>query len=248
MGEDLLLAYRELIRDEARLGEKLAKRGLRVGVPIADQWSVLHDYLHLYAEGTSPAGMVVFGGAPDEGSRHTGIPFTGAPEASAMGLGARGQDASPAGAPFWGAVDRARRSAGEAPLESFFGTVHLTHAVPFDVHGGVLTPEALDVSASHVLRILGALRPQAAVAVGADALAALARALRHHDLAQLAEAPETSWATRWPPTTPLRAYPYVEVPIPRPFRMRIVPVPSLVGPHFGWAEQTLGSVFAYALA
>lgn len=110
----LSLAYRDLIGEEARLGETLSRRGLRIGATLADQWTTLHDYLSLYARGLSPAGMVVFGGRPDDGSRVTGIPFTGAVEArEALGLPALGPATSPGGAVFWRAVERARSEARE---------------------------------------------------------------------------------------------------------------------------------------
>ena len=245
IGEHLLLAYRELVGAEARLSEALAPRGLRVGASVAQQWPTLHEYLHLYARGTSPAGVLVLGGAPDEGSRATGIPFTGAAEArERLGLSAHGASRSPSGAAFWRAVEHARAAAAGAPMESLFGTVHLAHAIPFDY---APAPEVHDESARHVARMLRDARPQAVVAVGVDALATLARALHDADLAQLAAAPEETWVARWPPGTRLLDYPRREVPGDRPFRVRVVPVPALAGAHATSAERALERVLAYAM-
>lgn len=245
VGEQLVLAYRELIGAEARVGEALSRKGMRIGATVADQWSTLHEYLHLYARGLSPAGIVVFGGRPDEGSRATGIPFTGAQDARVhLGLAARGDSASPSARAFWGAVETARIAAQGAPMESLFGTVHLTHAVPFDA---ALTPEVSDLAKRHVLRILAEARPQAAVAVGAEALAALGRAVGNANIVELASARESTWIERWPPGTRLSQYPYTEVAGPRPFRMRVVPVPSLTGAHSERGSLALANVFSYAL-
>lgn len=246
VGELLSLAYRDLVGAEARLAETLAPRGIRVGASLADQWPVLHEYLSLYARGLSAAGMVVFGGAPDAGSRATGIPFTGAREArSHMGLSVPGATQSPSGAAFWRAVTAARDVARDAPLESLFGTVHLAHAHPFDFGAH---PEAADEAARHTLRVLEVARPQAAVAVGAEALATLGRALRNQDLVDLASGREDAWLERWPPGSRLLQYPYAEVPAARPFRVRVVPVPSLAGPLASAGERALASAFSYVLA
>lgn len=245
LSEQLLLAYRELIGAEAQVGEALSRRGMRIGATVADQWPVLHEYLHLYARGLSPAGVVVFGGRPDEGSRATGIPFTGSREArERMGLAVKGDSRSPSAAAFWGAVEKARVAAGDAPLESLFGTLHLTHAVPFD---SPMTPEVADLSRRHVLRVLAEARPQAAVAVGPEALAALGRAVGNLDLVELAAARESTWVERWPPGTRLSGYPYTEVDVGRPFRMRVVPVPSLSGADAERGGRALEGVFSYVL-
>lgn len=246
LGEQLVLAYRELIGAEAQVGEALSRRGLRIGATLADQWPVLHEYLHLYARGLSPAGVVVFGGRPDEGSRATGIPFTGVRDARVhLGLATRGDAGSPSAAAFWGAVEKARLAAQGAPMETLFGTMHLAHAVPFDA---ALTPEVSELSSRHVLRILAEARPQAAVAVGAEAVAALGRAVGNFDLVALAGAEESTWVERWPPGTRLSQYPYTEVATARPFRMRVVPVPSLAGDHAERGGRALASVFSYVLA
>lgn len=246
MGERLALAYRDLIGAEAQLGEQLSRRGIRIGATLADQWPTLHDYLSIYARGLSPAGVVVFGGRPDEGSRETGIPFTGAREAhDLLGIEARGSANSPDAAAFWSAVAQARASLEDAPIESLFGSVHLAHAMPFD-----FSPEneVREASAQHVLRILAATRPQAAVCVGADALATLGRALAVPELVELAAAKESTWAERWPPGSRFSSYPYAEVRVDAPFRVRIVPVPSLSGTHAALAERTLASAFEYVWA
>lgn len=247
VGEDVLLAYRELVGSEARLGEALARRGLRLGATLADQWPVLHDHLHLYGRGLSPAGMLVLGGAPDEGSRRTGIPFTGPSEARrALGLHAPGSASSPSGAAFWRAVEAARTaSSASAPLESFFATVHLAHATPFDAPA---CPELAEASAAHVLRLLARLRPQAVVAVGPPALATLGHALRDQAVSDLARADESSWAARWPPGSPLRAYPWTQAASPPAFRFRLVPVPALDGPCAGQAYAGLVAVLSHAWA
>lgn len=245
VGEELLLAYRDLVGSEARLGEALGRRGLRLGASLADQWPVLHDHLHLYGRGLSPAGMLVLGGAPDEGSRHTGIPFTGPSEARrALGLDARGAASSPAGAAFWRAVEVARgASAVTAPLESFFATVHLAHATPFDAPA---CPERSEASAQHVLRLLARLRPQAVVTVGAHALATLGDALGDQAVRDLARADEGAWSARWPPGSPLRAYPWAQPATSPAFRFRLVPVPDLAGPRASQAYACLSSVLALA--
>lgn len=248
VGDDLALAYRDLIGAEARLGETLAKRGVHVGATLADQWPTLHDYLSLYARGLSPAGMVVLGGRPDDGSRATGIPFTGAAEArDHLGLASGGATRSPSGAAFWRAVGAARAAAQDAPVESLFGTVHLAHAQPFDF-GSPEEPEVREAAAAHVLRVLGVARPQAVVCVGADALAMLGRALQNRDLVELAAADESAWVERWPPGARLFAYPWAEVPTKPPFRARVVPVPSLAGRHAALGERALASAFSYVLA
>lgn len=246
VGDKLGLAYRDLIGAEARIGEALALRGLRVGVPLADQWSVLHDYLGLYARDLSPAGMVVFGGRPDEGSCRTGIPFTGADEArDLLGLAVGGAARSPSSGPFWRAVQHARGAAQDAPLEALFGTVHLAHAIPFDFSP---EPEVRAASVDHILRLLDAARPQAAVCVGADALATVGRALNNEAAVDLATTDESTWTEHWPPGTRPFSYPYAEVPVKNPFRVRIVPVPSLAGPSAAMGERTLAHAFSYVLS
>lgn len=243
VGERLALVYRDLIGEEARLGESLSRRGIHIGATLADQWPVLHDFIHLYGRGLSPAGMVVFGGRPDDGSKRTGIPFTGAREArDLLGLAPQDGEASPSAAPFWRAVDAARV---DAPLESLFGTVHLAHALPFDF---TPEPEVRQASAQHVLRVLDATRPQAAVCVGSEALASLGLALGNQDLVELAAARESVWVERWPPGSRLSAYPYAEVPASRPFRMRVVPVPALAGPQSAAGERTLVKALSYVMA
>jgi hypothetical protein len=162
-----------------------------------------------------------------------------------LGLTVRGETPSPSGAAFWRTVDAARAAAQDAPLETLMGTVHLAHAMPFDF---APEPEVKAASARHVLRVLDATRPQAAVCVGSEALAGLGRALASNELVDLAAANESAWVERWPPGTRLSAYPYAEVPTTRPFRLRVVPVPSLAGPHSGAAEQTLVKAFSYVLA
>lgn len=246
VGERLALAYRDLIGDEAKLGETLSRRGVRIGATLADQWTTLDEYLSLYARGLSPAGMVVFGGRPDDGSRATGIPFTGGPEArDLLGLQSRASAPSPSGATFWRAVDAARANAQDVPIESLFGSVHLAHAQPFDFSP---EPEVREASAAHVLRILDAARPQAIVCIGADALATVGRALRNPTIVDVAGTRETAWTERWPAGTRLSAYPYAEVPSARPYRARIVPVPSLVGPASDAGERALVNALSYVLA
>lgn len=245
LGDELALAYRDLIGAEARLGETLARRGLHIGATLADQWPTLHEYLSLYARGLSPAGMLVLGGGPDAGSRATGIPFTGAAEARAnLGLSTPGASQSPSGAAFWRAVAAACVAAQDAPVESLFGTVHLAHAQPFDF---APEPEVRDAAAAHVLRVLGAARPQAIVCVGGEALATLGRALQNPDLVDLASGREAAWVERWPPGTRLFQYPFAEVPARHPFRARVVPVPALDGADAGSGERALASAFSYAL-
>lgn len=242
VGEQLLLAYRDLVGAEARLGESLARRGIRVGVSVTSQWSTLHEHLHLYGRGLSPAGLLVLAGRPDEGSRLTGIPFTGPAEArERMGLTVEGDERSPLGAPFWDVVEL---TVGEAPLETFFGSVHVAHAIPFDYQ---VVPEVRDAGAQHVVRLLTEARPQAVVAVGQEALATLARGLRHEDLLSLAKADEATWLARWPAGSRLAAYPYAEVPSKRPFRVRVVALPSLTGPHAADTQAALRSLFAYVI-
>jgi uracil-DNA glycosylase len=245
VGEPLLLAYRDLVGAEARLGESLARRGVRVGTSVTTQWSTLHEYLHIYGRGLSPAGLLVLGGRPDGGSRLTGIPFTGAVEArERMGLQVEGDERSPSGDAFWRAVDETLASSGDAPLESLLGSVHLAHALPFDYPP---LPEVRDAGGAHVLRLLVETRPQAVVAVGADALSTLARALRHEDLDELSRADEATWLARWPAGSRLGAYPYAEVSAKRPFRVRIVPVPSLAGSSSRETRVALRSLFSYVL-
>lgn len=242
VGAGLLAAYRGLVPAEARL----ADRGATLGTSIVDQWPTLQEYLQLYARHLSPAGVLLFGGAPDAGSRHTGIPFTGPAAArERLGLPARGDARSPAERAFWDAVALASPAAPPAPLESLFSTVHLAHARPFDA---APTRDVLDASARHALRLLQEARPQAAVAVGADALRVLADALGDPRVRDVAAIPEDGWCGHWPAGTSLLRYPFVEVPGERPFRVRLVPVPALDGPHADLAVSALGGVLAYAWA
>lgn len=244
VGSGLLAAYADLVTAEGRLSEELAPRGIRFRSSVVDAWPSLQDYLNLYARHLAPAGVVVFGGGPDEGTRRTGIPFTGPLTArDRLGLSATGEAASPSEAAFWEAVDVASPISGGAPIESLFATVHLAHARPFDVEA---TREVRDASAKHALRILVETRPQAAVAVGTEALHVLARALGDTRVLDVAAIPEDIWCRHWPAGTGLLRYPYVEVPAARPFRMRLVPVPALDGPHAAEAVGALASVLAYA--
>lgn len=242
VGGGLVAAYRELVAAEARLAEA----GARVGASIVDQWPTLHAYLERYAQALSPAGVLVFAGAPDAGSSATGIPFTGPTAArERMGLAATGLGRSPSEAAFWDAVALAAPLANDAPLATLFRTVHLAHARPFAAEP---TRAVLDASAQHVRRILEEARPQAAVAVGAHALDVLSRALSDPRVRDLAATPEDAWCRHWPAGTRLLQYPYVEVPAARPFRVRLVPVPALDGPHAEAAVSALGGVLAYAWA
>ena len=240
VGTGLIAAYRGLVAAEARLAEA----GHRPGASVADQWPTLHHYLRTYARLLSPAGVVVFGGAPDAGSRATGLPFTG-PQAARerLGLDAAGEGESPQARAFWDAVALAAPVSDAAPLHALFSTVHLALARPFDV---APARAVMDASARHVLRVLEAARPQAAVAVGGHALEVLARALGDARVRDLAASPEEGWCRHWPAGTRLLAYPYVEVPAKRPFRVRLVPVPALDGPHADLAVSALGGVLAYA--
>jgi len=232
--EDLLLAYRALFPAEARLAESLAREGKRLRTSVADQWPALHDHLQLYARGLTRAGVLVLAGAPDEGSRLTGIPFTGPREArERLGLDVvAGDAASPAGAAFW-------RAAGDAPLPALFGVAHLGHAIPFDAEPA---PAVREEAAKHVLGLLALLRPQAVIAVGPDALATLGQAIGQRDLLDLARSPEAAWLERWPPGTPLLRQPRAEAPTRPPFRFRLAPIPSLAGPHSASASDALRSL------
>lgn len=246
IGDALSVAYRELLVAEARLGELLSPKGIRLGVSLADQWPTLRDYLALYASGLSPAGVLVLGGAPDAGSRFTGIPFTGAAEARAtLGLDAPGEARSTSGAAFWRAVARAQEAAAGAPLESLFGTTHLAHAQPFDL---APTQEVRRASQAHVRRLLAEARPQVVVTVGSEALAALGETLDDARLSDFARVPEAQWATRYPAGTRMYAYPTADVAGARPFRVRVVPVPSLDGATADAGAAALERVLAYAWA
>ena len=245
VGQEVLLAYRSLVAVEGRLGESLARRGQRVGSSIADQWLILHDFLQLYARGLAPAGVVVLGGAPDAGSRHTGIPFTGPREArELLGLRASGTGVSPSAAAFWDAVAGARAARNDAPLESLFGTVHLAHAIPFDA---AFTPDVENASIAHVLTLLERARPQAIAAVGREAIHVLSRALESDALAELAEAPESAWAERWAHGG-LSACPWADVPAGRPFRVRVMPLGAIDGPYAATTRDALERLFTYALS
>lgn len=244
VGEGILAAYRDLLSAEARLGEMLSPRGIRVGVSLVDQWPTLHEYLNLYARGLSPAGVLVLAGAPDEGSRHTGIPFTGAREArDALGIAATGSASSPSAAAFWRAVAQAQAACADAPLEALFGTLHLAHARPFDFDA---TAEVREASAQHVRRLLAEARPQAIVCLGPEPLATLGFALADPRIADLAAAPEESWAARYPAGTSLVRYPSVDVPAKMPFRARVIPVPALDGPRSNAGVGALASVLQNA--
>ena len=246
IGDALTVAYRELLVAESRLGEALSPRGIRLGVSLADQWPTLRDYLSLYASGLSPAGVLVLGGAPDDGSRFTGIPFTGAADARAtLGLDAPGEARSPSATAFWRAVARAQEGAENAPLESLFGSVHLAHAQPFDVSP---TPEVRTASRAHIRRLLTEARPQVVVTVGSDALGALGETLDDPCLSDFSRVPESQWTARYPAGTRMYAYPTADVTGARPFRVRVVPVPSLAGATADAGAATIERVLAYAWA
>jgi len=248
MEQRLLQAYRALITDESRIAERLAPRGLRIGASIVEQWPTLSDYLSLYAGSLAPGGVLVLAGGPDDATRATGVPFTGAARArDVLGLSApaKAGPASAAEAAFWSAVERASRRNGDAPLDSLFSTVHLAHARPFDVPDD---PGVCDASARHVMRLLSDVRPQVTVAVGAEALFVLARALGDNRLLDAASIDESQWARHWPATTRLVEYPFVDVPLAMPYRMRLVPVASLSGPQAEAASAALASVFSYVWA
>ncbi|HEX2021851.1 MAG TPA: hypothetical protein VHH36_04010, partial [Candidatus Thermoplasmatota archaeon] len=163
---------------------------------------------------------------------------------ASLGLDARGDATSPSARAFWRAADRAREIADRAPLDALLGSIHLAHARPFDLPA---VREVDDACAAHVLRLLHATRPQAVVTVGADALATLAAALDDRRLADFARAPEASWAERYPPGTRVFQYPYADVPAKRPFRARVVPVPSLSGAAAERAGEALAGVMAQAM-
>jgi len=239
----LLAAYRDLVPAEATLGELLARDGARVGVSVVDRWPTLREYVQLYATGLAPAGALVLAGAPDAGSRATGVPFTGARFArETLGLAAAGDAASPLEGAFWGAVRDASAANSDAPVESLFGTAHLAHAVPFDVPQ--LTRPVLDASAAHVLRLLRETRPQIVLALGADALGVLARATGDARVRDVAELPERAWSARWSASVRLHECPFVDVPATLPFRARLLPVASLDGED----ARTARGVLAGALA
>lgn len=246
VGSGLLLSYRDLLPAEARIAEALAPRGLRIRSSVADAWSTLDEYVSQYGRHLAPAGVLVLGGGPDAGSRATGIPFVGPTAArERLGLRAEGEGRSPSETAFFDAVDIASPVAETVPLASLFASVHLAHARPFDVEA---TPEVRDASARHVLRLLKATRPQAIVAVGHEALHVVARALGDARVLDVAAIPEEAWTRHWPPGTPLLRYPYVEVPVERPFRARLVPVPALDGPLAADATEALAGVLAHAWA
>lgn len=247
MEQRLLLAYRALITDESKIAERLAPRGLRIGASIVDQWPTLSDYVSMYAGALAPGGVLVLGGGPDEATRATGVPFTGPARArDVLGLSAPhvGQASHAEGA-FWRAVETASRANGDAPLDSLFSTVHLAHARPFDAEPD---HDVRDASARHVMRLLDDVRPQVTVAVGSEALFVLARALADNRLLDAAAIDEAQWPTLWPAGTRLSQYPYIDVPVARPYRTRLVPVPSLAGPHATPASDALASVFSYVWA
>lgn len=234
----MLQAYRDLVGDEARLADALRADGLRIGASVVAQWPVVHDHLQLFARGFGRAGLLVLAGAPDDASRHTGLPFLGPRDArERLGLDVEGDASSPGASAFWDVV-------GEAPLEALYGAVHVAHACPFDAPDHVATRRA---AAKHVLTLLDVARPQAVVALGARALGTLADALGDRDLAGLARAPEASWLARWPAgTRPLRL-PSAEVPARPPFRVRVAPLPDLAGPAAGQAKEALGALLRFAL-
>jgi uracil-DNA glycosylase len=234
--EDLLHAHRDLFGAEAKLAEALARKGLRMGASVAAQWPVLHDHLQLYARDLGRAGVLVLTGAPDAGSRHTGIPFVGPADArTRLGLDATGDAVSPSGAAFWEAVR-------DVPLEALFGTLHLAHANPFDAPDDSVVHEAAN---HHLLGLLDVLRPQAVVTVGAPALAALGSVLVERDLSDLAHSPEAAWVERWPPGTPLLRRPTTEAPLKPPFRFRLVVLPALDGPLAHEACAGLQAIVRY---
>lgn len=234
--------YRNLFDAEARLAEVLAQRRGRIERSLIEQWPVLEEFLHLYARDLSPAGCLVLAGRPDEGSRLTGLPFTGPAQArERLELSVTGDQRSRAGDAFWMAVDDARRD--EAPLETLFATLHLAHAIPFSAT--IHAPEIVEASIAHVTDLLSLLRPQVVVAVGADALTVLGHAARSEALEDFARTPESAWAGHWPPGTRMLAYPRAEA---GGASFRVVPLPSLEGAEREWAVASLAHVIDYVWA
>lgn len=234
-------AFRELFNMEARLAEVLARRGGRIRHSLMEQWPVLEEFLHLYARNLSPAGCLVLGGRPDEGSRHTGIPFTGPVQArERLGLSVKGDERSRAGDAFWMSVEEAQALSSDAPLESLFGTVLPAHAIPFssDVHA----PETLELSMQHVERLLRETRPQIVVAIGSDALTILGHTTGNEGIEDLARLDEAAWASHWPPGTRMLSYPRAES---AGCRFRVVPIPSLDGSARDVAAASLAHVLHY---
>lgn len=242
LGDALVQCHRDLFAIEARLANTLAPRGARVRHSVVDQWHVLEEYLRIYASSLAPAGLLILGGTPDEGSCRTGIPFTGPSEARAfLGLTTDGIGASPSGAAFWGAVLRAQAELEDAPLESLFGSTLLAHAIPFDTTSSERAP-LYQAGSEHVRRLLRVTRPQIVLAVGPDALTALGHAADEEALLDLARADEKVWVDHWPPGSRTSAYPFADV---GSSRVRVIPCPSLVGERAEEADAVLSAALRY---
>lgn len=244
MASELDVLQRSLFDAEARLAEVLAPRRGRIQTSLIDQWPVHEEFLQLYGRDLSPAGCLVLAGRPDAASALTGLPFTGPAQArERLELTVRGDERSRAGDAFWMAVDEAQTQKSNAPLTSLFSTLSLAHAIPFS--STMHLPEVVQASIRYVERLLTILRPQVVVAVGNDALAVLGHAAANEALEDLARSPEEAWAQHWPVGTRMLAYPRAEA---GGSRFRVVPVPSLDGPHRELGIATLVHVLDYVWA
>lgn len=245
VGHRIVEVHRALITTEGRLAEALASSHVHVVHPVAASWITLQDHLQLYARDFVPGGLLMLAGRPDAGSRITGIPFTGPPQAREhLDLSASPGPASASGERFWRSVGHVQAAADGAPVASLLGTVMLAHARPLAFSTDVA--EVLHAEAMHVRSLLAATRPQVVVAVGPDALTALGAALDDPNWAAIASAHEADWLERWPVRGSLMRHPTSDVPARPTFRTRVVPVPMLCGPHAEEAEAAITRILAYA--
>lgn len=246
VGRRLLAAYRDLVSAETRVADALARASLPpLASTLMDAWPVLHDFLDLYVRGMAPCGALVLAGGPDEGSRSTGIPFTGPRRArESLALDAPGDAESPAGKAFWNAVTLARERLDDAPLESLFAAAHVAHARPLD--GSPDARPVIEASVRHVTRLLSEARPQLVVTVGTEPLRLLARATGDATAREVGLLGEDAWLTRWPPGAKLRDLPWLDVPLARPMRARLAPLPALYGRHSGPASEALAALLRLA--
>ncbi len=242
LAERLVRAHRDLFTAEARIAEVLGGSGQRIAHSLIDQWPTLEEYLHLYGGALTPAGVLVLGGRPDVGSAQTGIPFTGPWEARrTLGLRANGNDRSPAGPAFWGAVSRVQEHMQGAPLEGLFSTVLLSHAIPFSIQGH--PPALFEAAAQHLRSLLAIARPQIVVAAGSDALAMLGHAISDDAVEDLARVDESTWLDHWKPGSRVSKYPTADY---KGARLSVVPVPSLAGEHAERSAASIEAILAYA--
>jgi len=238
--EALFKAARDLERAEKQLRSDLRGSGQSLATTMADRRAVMFDHIAMHAP--TPGGILIIGEPLAGGACWTGIPYTDAAKARALGFVAPDDtpDSAPGAPAFWGAFDAALARPGVS-AEGLFSQCHITPSVPFDAP---LTPEVLEAAKAHVHRQLAAARPQVIVSLGATAMQLVGEATHDHDIVDLAAAPENSWLDAWPLAAPSYRLPYVTVRGRAPFRAHFRPLPAAAGPLADEARVGLDLILA----